>query len=326
MRWKGRRQSDNVEDRRGQSSGGGFGFPFPMGRTSGARRSRRQGGGMGIMGILLTMAVMFFFPTIGKILFGNGSPFSSGASTNGRLQIPMPGGRSGQVGRSNYQRKTAGKKASSDDMGKFLSVVLADTEDVWTAEFRKIGRTYRSPKLIIFTGRTRTGCGTGTSQMGPFYCPGDQNVYVDPAFYDELKHKFGASGDFAHAYVIAHEVGHHVQTLLGISKKVQRAKSRSNKTRANAIQVRMELQADCLAGVWARQAHASKEMLQRGDIEEALNAASAIGDDTIQRRMQGYVKPHTFTHGSSAQRVRWFKQGFSTGKLQKCDTFGAARI
>ncbi len=326
MRWKGRRESGNVEDRRGQSGGGGgFRFPFPGGGRSGARRSGRQGGGMGIMGTLIMLAVLFFFPKIGSMLFGGGSPFSPSASNNGGLRIPLPGGRSGrEVGRSNYQNKSA--QPQKDDMGKFLAVVLADTEDVWTKEFKKLGRRYRSPKLIIFSGRTRTGCGVGTSQMGPFYCPGDQNIYVDPAFYKELKYKFGASGDFAHAYVIAHEVGHHVQTLFGISKKVQQAKSRSRKVRANAIQVRLELQADCFAGVWARQAYAGKNILDSGDVAEAINAAAAIGDDKIQKRMQGYVKPHTFTHGSSAQRVNWFKRGFSSGSLQKCDTFGASQI
>ncbi len=327
MRWKGRRESGNVEDRRGQSSGGGFGFPFPMpgGRRSGARRSGRQGGGMGILGTLMMLGVLFFFPKIGGLLFGGGSPFAPSAGNNGSLRIPLPGGGStGQVGRSNYKNK--GAQPQRDDMGRFLAVVLADTEDVWNKEFAKLRRRYRSPRLVIFSGRTRTGCGTGTSQMGPFYCPADQKIYVDPAFYKELKYKFGASGDFAHAYVIAHEVGHHVQTLFGISKKVQQAKSRSRKRRANAIQVRMELQADCFAGVWAKQAYAGTNILDNGDVEEALNAAAAIGDDKIQRRMQGYVKPHTFTHGTSAQRVGWFKRGYLSGSLRKCDTFGASQI
>jgi predicted metalloprotease len=217
----------------------------------------------------------------------------------------------------------AQKSGSSDDMKVFISRVLADTEDVWRSVFESFGRDYRDPSLVLFSGGTQTACGVGMSAMGPFYCPIDQKIYVDLAFYDQLKRRFNAPGDFAQAYVIAHEVGHHVQTLLGIAEKVQQAKSGMSEREANALQVRMELQADCLAGVWANLNDQLKNRLEPGDIEEGLNAASQIGDDMIQRRQQGYVVPDAFTHGSAAQRVRWFKTGYQSGKMRACDTFGA---
>jgi uncharacterized protein len=207
-------------------------------------------------------------------------------------------------------------------MKVFISRVLADTEDVWTQVFASFGKQYREPKPVLFSGGTQTACGTGVSAMGPFYCPLDQKVYVDLVFYDELKRRFNAPGDFAQAYVIAHEVGHHVQTLLGISDQVQRAKSQMSERDGNRVQVMMELQADCLAGVWANHLNAqSKNRLEQGDIEEGLNAASQIGDDMIQKKTQGRIVPDAFTHGTSAQRVGWFKRGFEAGQMKACDTF-----
>jgi hypothetical protein len=211
-------------------------------------------------------------------------------------------------------------------MGTFIKRVLADTEDVWGRVFQSFGKRYDEPQLVLFTGGTRTACGMGMSAMGPFYCPLDQKIYVDLAFYEELKRRFNAPGDFAQAYVIAHEVGHHVQLLLGIAEKVQELKGQMSERESNALQVRMELQADCLAGVWANLNDQLKSRLQAGDIEEGLNAANAIGDDMIQRKMQGHVVPDAFTHGSSAQRVRWFKTGFQSGQMQVCDTFNSDNI
>lgn len=211
-------------------------------------------------------------------------------------------------------------------MGTFIKRVLADTEDVWNRVFQSFGKDYKEPRLVLFSGATPTACGTGMSAMGPFYCPLDQKIYVDLSFYEQLKRRFQAPGDFAQAYVIAHEVGHHVQMLLGIAEKVQSLKSRMSERDSNALQVRMELQADCLAGVWANLNHQLNKRLEQGDIEEGLNAASAIGDDMIQRKTQGHVVPDAFTHGSSAQRVRWFRKGFEGGQMQVCDTFSASSL
>ncbi len=217
-------------------------------------------------------------------------------------------------------------QAAGEDQEKaFISKVLADTEDVWTAVFKSFGRTYDDPPLVIYSGITRTACGAGQAAMGPFYCPLDQKVYVDLAFYDELKRKFNVSGDFAQAYVIAHEVGHHVQHLLGILDKVQELKNRADdEATANQIQVRTELQADCLAGVWANLNNQMKNRLQPGDVEEALNAATQIGDDMIQRKMTGRIIPDAFTHGTAEQRVRWFKTGLEAGRMDVCDTFNTS--
>jgi predicted metalloprotease len=216
---------------------------------------------------------------------------------------------------------------SGDAMGKFARQVLADNEDVWTSVFSAAGKQYQKPKLVLFSGATMTACGPGQTAMGPFYCPLDQKVYVDLAFYEYMKRKFGASGDFAQAYVIAHEIGHHVQNLLGIADAVQQAKMQAgSEAEANQLQVRMELQADCLAGVWASLNEQVKSRLEPGDIEEALNAAAAIGDDMIQRRAQGYVVPDAFTHGSSEQRVRWFRRGLQSGQVRACDTFSPAQV
>jgi hypothetical protein len=219
-----------------------------------------------------------------------------------------------------------GQRAGRDDQRDFVAVVLAETEDVWFETFRKMGKTYQAPKLVLFSGAVESACGVAGSAVGPFYCPSDHKVYLDLKFFEDLRSRFGASGDFAQAYIIAHEVGHHVQTLMGISRKVTELQARVNPSERNKLSVRMELQADCMAGVWAHQAEKNRQILEAGDIEEALNAASSVGDDRIQRKTQGYVVPDAFTHGSSAQRVRWFKLGFEYGSLQSCDTFNADRL
>jgi predicted metalloprotease len=215
---------------------------------------------------------------------------------------------------------------ASDQMKVFVGRVLADTEKVWEQVFQSFGEKYDDPQLVIFSGGTRTACGVGQTQMGPFYCPLDRKVYIDLAFFDELKRRFNAPGDFAQAYVVAHEVGHHVQTQLGIAEKVQAMKQRMSERDANALQVRMELQADCLAGVWANLNHQLNNRLEPGDIEEGLRAANAIGDDMIQKKMQGYVVPDAFTHGSAEQRMRWFTNGYKSGKMQSCDTFNTDNL
>jgi len=214
---------------------------------------------------------------------------------------------------------------ATDQMSQFVSVVLADTEDTWRELFNRMGRQYREPKLVLFTGSVQSACGMAGAAVGPFYCPSDQKLYLDLSFFRALRDRFRAPGDFAQAYVIAHEVGHHVQTLLGISDKAASARQRGG-AQANAMSVRMELQADCLAGVWAHHAKQSRDILEEGDLEEALNAASAIGDDRLQRQAQGRVAPETFTHGSSRQRVQWFGRGFETGELRRCDTFRATEL
>ena len=213
-----------------------------------------------------------------------------------------------------------------DKLKDFVSAVLGSTEDTWGQIFQQAGRQYVDPKLVLFRGAVRSACGFAKSAVGPFYCPGDQKVYIDLGFYEELRTRFHAPGDFAEAYVIAHEVGHHVQNLLGISEKVAQAQQRGSPERANALSVRVELQADCFAGVWANHANAAKHILEQGDIESGLNAASQIGDDRLQMESRGYVSPESFTHGSSEQRVRWFKRGLEQGSVKQCDTFKAAQL
>ncbi|HAJ91215.1 MAG TPA: flagellar biosynthesis protein FlgM [Gammaproteobacteria bacterium] len=213
--------------------------------------------------------------------------------------------------------------AKGQEQAEFVSVVLADTEDTWSAIFRQSGYNYEKPNLVLFTGRVNSACGMASAAMGPFYCPADKKVYIDLAFFDDLKSRHGASGDFAQAYVIAHEIGHHVQNLLGTSSQVNKAQRGLGKSGANALSVKLELQADCFAGLWGNHADRSRQILERGDIEEALNAASAIGDDRLQKEGKGYVVPESFTHGTSKQRVHWFKQGITTGDVGDCDTFGA---
>ncbi len=326
VRWRGRRESENVEDRRGQS--GGFPFPFPLPRRrSGGRRMRlplprsRAGrrGGMGVMGLLVVLGLMLFFGVDPRLILGGGGMPFPGAGRPGAGPGPaLPGGSPGP-GRAVNPREEA--------LAKYVKVILADTEDVWNAVLpEQGGRSYREPKLVLFTGAVPTACGYGQAAMGPFYCPLDQKIYIDLGFYDDLKTRFGARGDFAQAYVVAHEVGHHVQKLLGIADKVAQAKRRLGPREANRVQVRMELQADCLAGVWANRADRMKGILEKGDIEEGLGAAAAIGDDRIQRRTQGRVVRDAFTHGSSAQRVRWFRRGLEEGRMAACNTFSAARL
>lgn len=339
MRWRGQKKSSNVEDRRNQG-GGGFGFPFPRG---GGRRVRipmpgsrgGRGGGISIFGLLIILGLMFFFGIDPRVILQGGLPGQGGGGTSGglpKIEMPdfsNPGAQ--QTGRpfnlpggKTPSTQTSSPNAAEDEMKAFVSTVLGTTENVWDEYFATSGKRYSAPTLVLFRGSTRSGCGTGLAQMGPFYCPLDQKVYIDLSFYEELKNKFRAPGDFAQAYVIAHEVGHHVQTILGIAEKVQRAKQRMSKKDANQLQVRMELQADCLAGIWANRLE--KGVLEPGDIDEGLTAASAIGDDKIQKRTQGYVVPDAFTHGSSKQRVRWFRTGFESGDFRSCDTFNAASL
>jgi predicted metalloprotease len=291
MRLDDEQASSNVEDRRGQGGRRG-GFRIPMGR--------RSGGGIGI-GTIVILGIMW-------LVFGvNPLEMLSGGGPSQQTQ---------QVPQTQQQQKTP---AANDEMGKFASKVLSTTERTWTRVFKENSRQYEEPRMVLFSGFVQSACGAAQSAMGPFYCPLDKKIYIDLSFFRDMSTRLGASGDFAHAYVIAHEVGHHVQTLLGIAAKVTAARQRSSKTEANRLSVRMELQADCLAGVWARD---NKSVLDQGDIEEGINAATAIGDDRLQKRSQRYVVPESFTHGTSAQRVEWFKRGIQTGDIRQCDTFG----
>ena len=294
MRMDGQRESSNVEDNRGGSGGGGGGGSFIGGR------------GIGLGTIVIAL--------LGGWIFGINPLTIIGALSGGGDTAPM------------VQQQSAPQPGQVDPMVPFVKKILGSTEDVWRAQFKAMGSTYRDPKLHLYRGRETTACGTGQAAMGPFYCPGDEKVYIDLAFYETMRTKLGAPGDFAQAYVIAHEIGHHVQQLLGISDKVEAARQRSNERAANALSVRLELQADCLAGVWTYHAQQSKQFLETGDIEEALNAASQIGDDTLQRSAQGRIVPESFTHGSSAQRVNWFKRGMQSGQMAQCDTFKAASL
>lgn len=231
-----------------------------------------------------------------------------------------------QSDRTSQQAPQTQGSTPNDRMADFVSVVLADTEDTWTKLFRQMGQNYVEPKLVIFSGAVKSACGSATSAVGPFYCPRDQKVYIDLSFYQDLKNKYNAPGDFAQAYVIAHEVGHHVQNVMGISSKVQTLQRQVSRTEANQLSVRLELQADCFAGVWANHADKARQILEAGDVDEALNAASSIGDDRLQRQSTGQIVPDSFTHGSSAQRVRWFKRGIQTGQPEQCNTFAAANL
>jgi uncharacterized protein len=292
MRFDDGRESDNVEDRRGEGGGGG-----------GFGGLRLGGGRLGIVGTIVLALVATYFGVDPSVVLD-----TVGVNSPPAVQAP------------------ATKPPADDAMARFVSMVLADTEDTWTEVFHSGGRQYEQPKLVLFSGATRTACGVGQAAMGPFYCPGDHKVYIDLAFYDELKSRFHAPGDFAQAYVIAHEVGHHVQNLLGISEKVQAARERASERQANQLSVRLELQADCLAGVWANHADRARHVLEAGDVEEALAAATAIGDDRLQKQGQGYAVPDSFTHGSSEQRVRWFRRGLESGQLNQCDTFKAGQL
>jgi uncharacterized protein len=310
MLWQGRRESQNVEDRR--TDGGGF--SGPDGSDGGGPRIRLpiggRGGGIGIVGFLFLLG-------IGWLLGINPLDLLNAAFTGGTTIGDGQTGSSQVIGRD--QGGQVG--APSDNGGKFVATVLADTEDTWTRLFQRMGKTYQVPTLVLFTGSTSSGCGAARESAGPFYCPTDRKVYIDLAFYDELRTRFKAPGEFAEAYVLAHEVGHHVQNLLGILPKVDAQRQSSSESDANALSVRLELQADCFAGVWAHEAD-KEGIVQVGDIDQALTAAAAVGDDTLQRRSQGYIVPDSFTHGTAAQRSKWFKQGYTQGAVTSCDTFG----
>ncbi|EMX8694899.1 neutral zinc metallopeptidase [Klebsiella michiganensis] len=287
MRWQGRRESDNVEDRRGQSGspmGGGGGFRLPSGKG-------------GIVLLIIVLVAGYYGVDLTGML--TGEPVS--------------------------QQQTTQRSISPQDeeAAKFTKVILADTEDTWGAIFKDMGRQYPQPKLVMYRGATRTACGTGQSVMGPFYCPADSTVYIDLSFYDEMRNKLGAGGDFAQGYVIAHEVGHHVQKLLGIESKVRQLQQNASQAEANRLSVKMELQADCFAGVWGYNMQ-KQDYMETGDLQEALNAAEAIGDDRLQQQSQGRVVPDSFTHGMSQQRYTWFKRGFDSGDPAQCNTFGNA--
>ncbi|HBM3269973.1 neutral zinc metallopeptidase [Klebsiella michiganensis] len=287
MRWQGRRESDNVEDRRGQSGspmGGGGGFRLPSGKG-------------GIVLLIIVLVAGYYGVDLTGML--TGEPVS--------------------------QQQTTQRSISPQDeeAAKFTKVILADTEDTWGAIFKDMGRQYPQPKLVMYRGATRTVCGTGQSVMGPFYCPADSTVYIDLSFYDEMRNKLGAGGDFAQGYVIAHEVGHHVQKLLGIESKVRQLQQNASQAEANRLSVKMELQADCFAGVWGYNMQ-KQDYMETGDLQEALNAAEAIGDDRLQQQSQGRVVPDSFTHGTSQQRYTWFKRGFDSGDPAQCNTFGNA--
>jgi hypothetical protein len=334
MRWRGREGSKNIEDHRGRRGGGRFGIPLPGGRGRTIRMPGRRGGGISIWTILILLAFMYFTGKcdpnliLRELTKGQGQFPQIQRQEQPKFDVePLPdtGGEFNQS-QSNKQPGSNLPKAKKDDLAQFTSVVLRETELVWHKIFKQIGRRYEEPKLRMFNQATQSACGQGLSAMGPFYCPLDKKVYIDLIFYKELKQKFGAPGDFAQAYVIAHEVGHHVQTLLGIAHKVQSAKRRMSKIQANALQVKMELQADCFAGLWARHADAANQILEEGDLEEALRAASKIGDDNIQRQTQGRIVPEAFTHGTSEQRMRWFQRGYDTGNMRSCDTFNASSL
>ena len=296
MKWEGNRESDNVEDRR-SDGGGGF------------------GGGGGLLGGRSIGIGTIVVALVGGWMFGINpltllSMLSGGSAPTAQVQQQAP----------------AQRPPADDRMAAFVSTVLADTEDVWKDVFAKGGGTSREPRLVLFRGATQTACGQGQAAMGPFYCPGDQKVYIDLGFYETLKTQLGAPGDFAQAYVIAHEVGHHVQNLLGISGKMDQMRGRVSKVEYNALSVKLELQADCFAGVWAHHAQSARQILEQGDVEEAMNAAARIGDDALQRSGGGAVVPDSFTHGTSAQRQRWFDTGLKNGNVKTCDTFGARNL
>ena len=296
MKWEGNRESDNVEDARGSSGGGGGGgFSFGGGR------------GIGLGSVAIALVAGWIFGVNPLTILGM---LSGGGSSGDQVQSQAP----------------AGKPPANDPAAKFVSTVLANTEDVWQAQFKRLGATYQVPKLVLYRGAYPTACGRGQAAMGPFYCPGDQKVYLDLGFFDTMRAKLGAPGQFAQAYVISHEVGHHVQDLMGITGKVDAMRGKVSEAQQNALSVRVELQADCFAGLWAHDSQQSKAWLEQGDIESALNAATQIGDDTLQRRSQGQVVPESFTHGSSAQRVGWFKRGYESGDVKQCDTFSSRQL
>jgi uncharacterized protein len=290
MRIEDERLSDNVEDQRGYSGGRGGGFGV---------------GGLSIGGVVIALVASFIFGVDPRMLLG----MMEGSQQQAPVSTPAPHA-----------------PPQTDQQAVFVSRVLATTEDAWGRIFSEAGRQYAAPKLVLFRGSFPTACGMGQSAAGPFYCPADSKVYIDLSFYDVMRKRFHAAGDFAEAYVIAHEVGHHVQNLLGIARKVDAQRSRISQQAYNRLSVRMELQADCFAGVWANRTERSKRFLEPGDVEEAVRAATAIGDDALQRQAQGHVVPDSFTHGTSAQRVRWLRIGLESGDVNACDTFSAAQL
>jgi predicted metalloprotease len=306
MKWRGRQQSSNIEDRRGQGGGGlgglggssfgrGGGFRLPTGGGGGSR------GGIGsLIGIVVVLGIIWFATGQNPIDILTGGSGTSGSSASSSGQLP-----------------TTGEEAELRD---FVGVVVKETEDLWTEVFQASGEDYPEPTVVLFTGAVDTACGAADSSAGPFYCPGDSRVYIDLSFYDQLHRQFGAPGDFAQAYVLAHEVGHHIQNITGVLPEFNQRRASMSQEEANAYSVRVELQADCYAGVWANYA-GQEDLLDSGDIEEALNAASQIGDDTLQKRMQGFAVPKTFNHGTSAQRKTWFERGYTSGNPGDCDTF-----
>lgn len=300
MEWRGRRQSDNIEDRRGMSAGSGDpfsrgGMRVPIGR---------RGGGIGIGGLLVILLISWVLGINPLTLLTGGD-------------MSMDGG-----GTTQQQSGTRPQGQSSDETTAFVRTVLAETEDTWSGIFQSAGETYQKPTLVLFSGQVSSACGRASASSGPFYCPGDRKVYLDTNFFKELDQRFGAAGDFAQAYVIAHEVGHHVQNLTGVLPEFNRRRQSMSQVDANKMSVRVELQADCYAGIWGKFTE-QKGILEAGDLEEALNAAHQIGDDTLQKQTQGYVVPDSFNHGTSAQRMEWFKRGFQNGRVEDCDTFSA---
>ena len=298
MRWQLGRRSQNIEDRRGVTRARGFPLPRGIPMSRGARR-----GGIGGIGLIVFVLIAMFLGVDPSMLF------QGGTVTN----VP-------------YSEMPATQPPADDEMGQFVATVLGYTEDTWGALFEQMGRAYREPTLVLFSDQVRSACGFAQAARGPFYCPADGKVYLDLSFFADLDRSLGAPGDFAQAYVIAHEVGHHVQNLLGIAKEVHSLRQQVSENEANALSVMMELQADCFAGIWAHHTQRGEQILEPGDIDEGLNAAAAIGDDRLQQQSQGYVVPDAFTHGSSAQRVRWFREGLVSGDLQACDTFNAGRL
>ncbi|MEO1457012.1 MAG: neutral zinc metallopeptidase [Pseudomonadota bacterium] len=291
MRWRGRRTSSNISDLRG---GGGRG-----------RRAGRRAGGLGLIGIVVLLVGFLFGVDLSPIL---------GLMQGGGPGAPAP------------TQVVRGPNAIDDETEEFIAVVLADTEDVWAREFEKRSGRYQAPNLVLFSGSVHSACGSASSAIGPFYCPADSQVFLDTSFFQTLEHQLGAKGDFARAYVIAHEVGHHVQNLIGVMEQTHAYRQRASEREANAMSVRVELQADCFAGLWARGVQEMFGVLERGDIAEAMNAASRIGDDVLQGRGGGEVVPDSFTHGTSEQRQRWFMRGFETGRMEDCNTFETDRL
>ncbi len=311
MEWKGRRQSSNVEDQRGASPGGLGGGPFGRGGgfriPTGGGGMRRAGGGLSFGTIIFLVILYFVLKAMGIDMLQvlEGGP------------VNMPGFE--QSDGSQVPRGSA----EEEEMKAFMSTVLAETEDTWNGIFEAGGEQYEEPKLVLFSGAVQSTCGFASAASGPFYCPGDHKVYLDMTFFEELAQKFDASGDFAQAYVLAHEVGHHVQNLIGVLPKFNQMRQRMSEVEANQMSIRVELQADCFAGIWGKYTE-QKGLLERGDLEEALNAATQIGDDTLQKRSQGYVVPESFNHGTSEQRMKWFKRGFDSGRMSDCDTFSGS--